>query len=83
MRGGAGRGGAGLVKRGVGGGAIFMRAAAEPINISCAVFEEHSNIQGLCGEQRTMHKREREREERERERERERGWGVGGGGVGG
>ena len=44
-RGETGRGVAGLVERGVRGGAILMRATAEPTNISCDVFEKHSNIQ--------------------------------------
>ena len=42
-RDGAGRSGA--RKAGRGGRAIFMRATAGPTNISCAVFEKHSNIQ--------------------------------------
>ena len=58
---GAGRGVAGLVKRGVGGGAIFMRVTAEPINISCAVFEKHSNIQEAYEASNARCTRERER----------------------
>ena len=63
-RGGTGRGVAGLVKRGVGGGAIFMRVTAEPTNISCAVFEKHSNIQEayVASNARCTRERERERE---------------------
>ena len=59
-RGGTGRGVAGLVKRGVGGGAIFMRVTAGPVNISCAVFEKHSNIQEAYEASNARCTRERE-----------------------